>query len=301
MAYSLTRPPGDASFYWLTFALAAVWTTGSLLSGPLHLGRTTWRATAQRPVIIGVSMGLLLGAIFLAGGLAVRSIPAIAEPITRVLEYTNYGPPALIVVIALVNAVAEELFFRGALYTALGRCYPVVISTLLYAAATLATGNPMLAFAGVILGSACGLQRRATGGVLAPILTHVVWGRSWCLGCRRSSASDSSRRQRGTVPDANLTASGFSGSFPWFPEGTMRVSRSVGRSRRLAAVIGVGVGLSAGCGIAAADAGDSEPKGDSAGSAAARHHRGPDAVTAAVNAFPDARLGGGYAIGAGCH
>lgn len=182
MAYSLTRPPGDASFYWLTFALAAVWTAGSLLSGPLHLGRTTWRATAQRPVIIGVSMGLLLGAIFLAGGLAVRSIPAIAEPITRVLEYTNYGPPALIVVIALVNAVAEELFFRGALYTALGRCYPVVISTLLYAAATLATGNPMLAFAGVILGSACGLQRRATGGVLAPILTHVVWGPIMVLG-----------------------------------------------------------------------------------------------------------------------
>lgn len=182
MAYSLTRRPGDATFYFLTLALAAVWTGGSLLSGPLHLGRTTWRDTNRRPVIIGASMGLLLAAAFLAGGLAVRHIPAIADPITRVLEYTGHGSARLIVVIALVNAIAEELFFRGALYTALGRFYPVVISTLLYAAATLATGNPMLAFAGLILGTVCGLQRRATGGVLAPILTHMIWGPLMVLG-----------------------------------------------------------------------------------------------------------------------
>lgn len=182
MAYSLTRPPGDASFYFLTLSLAAVWTVGSLLSGPLHLGRTTWRETAKRPVIVGAVMGLLLGGFFLVGGLVVRSIPAIAEPITRVLEYTNHGPVGLILVIAMVNGVAEELFFRGALYTALGRCYPVAISTVLYAASTLATGNPMLAFAGVILGTVCGLQRRATGGVLAPVLTHLVWGMMMVLG-----------------------------------------------------------------------------------------------------------------------
>jgi membrane protease YdiL (CAAX protease family) len=176
MAYSLTRPPGDASFYLLTMALAVVWTLGSLLSGPLHLGRTTWRTTAKRPVITGAVTGLLVGGVFLLGGLVVRHIPAIAHPITNVLEYTNHGPLLLLVVIAMVNGVAEELFFRGALYTALGGFYPVLISTLLYAAATFATGNPMLAFAGVILGTVCGVQRRATGGVLAPVLTHLVWG-----------------------------------------------------------------------------------------------------------------------------
>lgn len=182
MAYSLTREPGDATFYWLTMALAAVWTGGSLISGPLHLGRTSWGDTAKRPVISGVSMGLLLGVVFLAGGLLVRHIPVIADPITRVLEYTNHGALWIIVVIALVNAVAEELFFRGALYTSLGSFHPVAISTGLYAAATLATGNPMLAFAGLILGTVCGLQRRATGGVLAPILTHVIWGPIMVLG-----------------------------------------------------------------------------------------------------------------------
>jgi hypothetical protein len=33
----------------------------------------------------------------------------------------------------------------------------------------------MLAFAAIILGTVCSLERRATGGVLAPILTHFVW------------------------------------------------------------------------------------------------------------------------------
>lgn len=175
-AYSLNQRPGAASFYWLTLALAAVWAVGSVLSGPLHLGRNTWQDRSTRPVVTGTAVGLLLGAVFLAGGLVVRNIAPVADRISRVLEYTNYGPPLLIVLIALVNGVAEELFFRGALYTALGRFYPVAISTLLYTVAILATGNPMLGFAALVLGTVCALQRRATGGVLAPMLTHLVWG-----------------------------------------------------------------------------------------------------------------------------
>lgn len=176
MAYSLNQPPGAASFYWLTLSLAVVWTVGSLLSGPLHLGRITWHDRATRPVATGAMVGLLLGGVFLVGGLMVRDIPPVADRITRVLEYTNHGPLLLIVVIAVVNGIAEELFFRGALYTALEGFHPVAVSTLLYAVATSATGNPMLGFAALILGTVCGLQRRATGGVLAPVLTHMVWG-----------------------------------------------------------------------------------------------------------------------------
>jgi uncharacterized protein len=84
------------------------------------------------------------------------------------------------VLITVVNGVAEELFFRGALYAAIPR-HPVVVSTLAYTVATLATGNVMLGLAAVLLGLVVGLERRASGGVLAPILTHVTWSTSMLL------------------------------------------------------------------------------------------------------------------------
>jgi membrane protease YdiL (CAAX protease family) len=176
LAVSLNQEPGDPAFYWLTFLLAAIWTAGALLSGPVHLGCISWRGRSQRPVATGLVIGLLMGGAFVVGALIAREIPPIAEFITRVLIFANQGALWLVVVITLVNGVAEELFFRGSLYTALGSRAPVVISTIMYIIATSASGNPMLGFAAIILGTVCALERRATGGVLAPMLTHLIWG-----------------------------------------------------------------------------------------------------------------------------
>ena len=55
------------------------------------------------------------------------------------------------------------------------------VTTVAYAIATLATGNVMLSFAAVLLGVVVGLQRRASGGILAPILTHVTWSLAMLL------------------------------------------------------------------------------------------------------------------------
>ncbi|WP_404825077.1 CPBP family intramembrane glutamic endopeptidase [Mycolicibacterium gadium] len=177
LGYSLTRPPGDASFYWLTLALAAVWAVGALSSGPLHLGCIRFRGRNQRPWITGTVVGLLLGAVFIVGGLIAREIPPVREYITQVLEFADYGPLLLVTFITVINGVAEEMFFRGALYTALGRFHAVLVSTVLYVIATgVATGNPMLGFAAIVLGTVCAFERRITGGVLAPMLTHFFWG-----------------------------------------------------------------------------------------------------------------------------
>jgi membrane protease YdiL (CAAX protease family) len=177
LGYSLTRKPGDSSFYWLTLVLAAVWTLGAFASGPLHLGSVRFRGRNQRPVITGTVVGLVLGGMFLMGGLVAREIPGVREFVTRVLEFANYGPLALVAFVTVVNGLAEELFFRGALYTALGRVYPAVVSTVIYVVAILAsTGNPMLGVAALIVGAVCAWERRATGGVLAPMLTHFFWG-----------------------------------------------------------------------------------------------------------------------------
>jgi CAAX protease family protein len=175
LGLALRRHPGEASFYWLSLALAAVWGLGAFGSGPLHLGGARWRGRNQRPIISGTVIGLLLGGVFVLGGLIARQIPVVAELITRVLHFADQGSWRLTLAVALLGGIAEELFYRGALYTALGRYHPALVSTIVYVAVTLASGNPMLAFAAVILGTVCALERRATGGVLAPILTHFVW------------------------------------------------------------------------------------------------------------------------------
>jgi membrane protease YdiL (CAAX protease family) len=176
LGYSLTRQPGDESFFWLTLALAAVWAVGAFASGPLHLGCVRFRGRNQRPVITGTVVGLVLGAVFLVGGLVTREIDDVREFVTRVLDFANHGPLVLVAFITVINGLAEELFFRGAVYSALGKAYPAVVSTVIYVVTILATGNPMLAFAGVVVGSVCAWERRATGGVLAPMLTHFFWG-----------------------------------------------------------------------------------------------------------------------------
>jgi len=175
LGMALRRHPGEPSFYWWSLALAGVWALGAVASGPLHLGGARWRGRNQRPVISGTVIGLLLGGVFVVGGLIARQIPVVAELITRVLHYTDQGSWRLTMAIALLGAIAEEMFYRGALYTALGRHHPLLISTVVYVIATLASGNVMLGFAAIFLGTVCAIERRATGGVLAPILTHFVW------------------------------------------------------------------------------------------------------------------------------
>ncbi|GGL05994.1 CPBP family intramembrane glutamic endopeptidase [Mangrovihabitans endophyticus] len=175
LGYSLSIAPGDALFYVMTIAVAAVWIVGSLLSGPLHLGRIAFRGHLRRPVATPIGTGLLIGAVFVLGALVVQHLPPLRDYADSVLDHARYGALLLITAVTLLNGVAEEIFFRGALFAAIGRRHPVLLSTIAYGLATVATANPMLVFAAVVLGTVLGLQRRASGGILAPVLTHVTW------------------------------------------------------------------------------------------------------------------------------
>ncbi|ROZ98269.1 CPBP family intramembrane glutamic endopeptidase [Gordonia sp. OPL2] len=178
LGFSLTAEPGDSSFYPLTVALAATWLVGGFLSGPIHVGRFAFRGTPSTAgtASLGIAVGVLVGAAFVVGAFITREIPALAGLVTDVLAFRDAGSLVAVTVITLGNGVAEEIFFRGAVYSAAQRLHPVVISTVLYTFATLASGNVMLGFAAIILGWVCAILRRSTDGVLAPICTHVVWG-----------------------------------------------------------------------------------------------------------------------------
>jgi uncharacterized protein len=175
LGLSFSVEQGDPAFYPLTFALAVTWTLGSLLSGQLHLGHILLGGRLRRPIVTPIAVGLLLAALFVLGALVVRTIPSLVRLSEDVLGYARLGNLWIIVMITLINGVAEELFFRGALFAAIGVRHAVLISTVLYASTTIAGGNPLLVFTAAVLGTVVALQRRASGGILAPILTHITW------------------------------------------------------------------------------------------------------------------------------
>lgn len=119
-------------------------------------------------------LGLVLAGIFTLGALVVRELPYLGDRVAGVLDYAGSGSLVVLVAVTALNGVAEELFFRGALYAAVP-WRPVLWTTLGYTLVTLAAGNVMLGFAAAVLGAVVGLERRASGGVLAPILTHISW------------------------------------------------------------------------------------------------------------------------------
>lgn len=183
LGLSLRIEPGSRWFYACTFGLAAVWAVGALASGRLHLGRIAFRDRHTRPVLTPIAIGALLAGVFVLGALLVVRVDLLnplEDQVVSVVDYADQGSLPILVVITAVNGIAEELFFRGAAYAAIPR-FPVLWTTLAYAVATLATGNVMLSFAAVLLGLVCGLERRASGGVLGPILTHCTWSLTMLL------------------------------------------------------------------------------------------------------------------------
>jgi CAAX protease family protein len=175
LGFSLATAPGNPAFYALTLAVAVTWIVGGIVSGPLHLGYVPFRGTLRRPIVTPVAVGLAAAAVFVLGALVVRDIAPLRDYVVNVLEHARKGSLVLITAVTLINGAAEEIFFRGALFAAIGRRYPVAISTVIYACVTVATGNPMLVFAAGTLGAVLGLQRRASGGILAPMITHLTW------------------------------------------------------------------------------------------------------------------------------
>ena len=177
LGISLSTQADSPQFYLLTMGLAGTWAAGALSSGPLPLNMTQGREDGRRhpvvvmPVLTGAAaFGLFYGAAQLA-----RHIPPLNRAIGSVLRYADDGSAPLVLLTACANAVAEELFFRGALWSLVQNSYPLAKTTLAYAATTAATRNPALVLAGTATSVLFGLQRRTSGGILAPALTHLTW------------------------------------------------------------------------------------------------------------------------------
>jgi uncharacterized protein len=167
---------GSARFYVLTAGLAGTWAGGALGAGPIPWRGDGWRTrpggAARSLIVVPVATGAATFAVFYGAARVARRHRTLRRAIASVLGYVDAGSTPLVVLIASGSAVAEELFFRGALWSG---PHPLRTSTLAYAASTAATGNPALVLAGLITSVVFGWQRDATGGVLAPAITHLTW------------------------------------------------------------------------------------------------------------------------------
>ena len=127
LAATLRVPRGSAWFTVLGLLVAATWTVGSFVSGPIPLQPdrdVSWR-TCLEPVVCGVAA---FGA-FLAAYLVARHLPLLGSALDGVLATADAGPTALVLLVALVNGAGEELFFRGALHAALEPHRPALAGT----------------------------------------------------------------------------------------------------------------------------------------------------------------------------
>ncbi len=173
---SFAAKAGSARFYLLTAGLAGTWTGSALGAGPIPWCGDDWRkrpgSAAQALILIPVVTGAATFAAFYGAALVARRFRTLRRAIASVLLYAEAGPVPLVILIASGSGVAEELFFRGALWSG---PRPLRTTTLAYTASTAATGNPALVLAGLITSLIFGWQRDRTGGVLAPAVTHVTW------------------------------------------------------------------------------------------------------------------------------
>ncbi|MGC3993455.1 MAG: CPBP family intramembrane metalloprotease [Propionicimonas sp.] len=178
LALTLRVPAGDPAFYGATLALGATWIIGGLLSGKLHLGTlpgTTGPRGTRGVVLQGVALGALLLALFLAGAALVAPVQVLREPLVALLDHARYGGLPIVAALTALVAIGEEIFFRGALYAAVGDRQALLVTTLVYALTTIPSGMPLMVIAAALLGVVAGLQRRITGGVLGGVVTHLIW------------------------------------------------------------------------------------------------------------------------------
>ncbi|UGT44129.1 CPBP family intramembrane metalloprotease [Nocardia yamanashiensis] len=164
---SLSARPDSRAFYGLSLATAATWAVSGTVLGPPRLGNKSGALFALP--IGGAAFGVFYGCALVA-----RRIPTLSRAIADVLRYADEAPSDRTLFIALVSGAGEELFFRGPVYDVAGT-HPVAVSTGVYCLTTTATRNPALVLASAVMGTLFALQRQATGGVVAPLLTHLTW------------------------------------------------------------------------------------------------------------------------------
>ncbi len=168
---------------WITFAVAgAVIAIAAIAAGavPAALLRPSVRTIAA-----GIAGGLCMVGLTHAGyALVTPRMPAAAAASTELfalLRVSGFAVTLRAVLIVLI-ATCEEIMFRGTMPAArdpgkIDRRDLLIVTAfaLLYAAATVTLGSPLLVLVAFLCGMAWGIMRIASASLVVPIIAHVVW------------------------------------------------------------------------------------------------------------------------------
>ncbi|MEO6953010.1 MAG: CPBP family intramembrane glutamic endopeptidase [Polyangia bacterium] len=161
--------------------IAVVLASVCLLTG--RSTRSLWPAT-RRAWLVGLGAGLVGGVLMTLAtyGLydpVVKLAPMFFHDVTHL--YGVFAKlPAWVATLILVPVIfSEELVWRGVVQTTLGKSLSAPtaagVAALLYAAAHAPAGSPVLLLAALGCGIVWSALRGLTGGLVAPIVAHLVW------------------------------------------------------------------------------------------------------------------------------
>jgi membrane protease YdiL (CAAX protease family) len=177
---------------WLAAAAGAgrvgIWQSlGSVavLAGALLLavdGAALWprlRPTAAQLLVGAVAGAVMAGLTHALYGPATRLVPAVLPATARLYAaFRSLSPPASALVLLPV-VTGEELVWRGLVHATLARrlgpLATVVAGALVYALAHGPVGSLLLVVTALACGLVWGGLRAATGGLVASLVSHLVW------------------------------------------------------------------------------------------------------------------------------
>ncbi len=162
---------GSTAFYAAGFALAATWVVAYALAPSVH--RTGRRRAVD--IAAGLCVGSFMFGVFIVGAWALRRINFLGDAVDELLDAADSSATMWVLTLAGVNAVAEELFFRGTLIDAVRRRFAVAAGVVPYVLTTVPSGNVALILAAAVMGAVFTALRLRTGALTASIATHLSW------------------------------------------------------------------------------------------------------------------------------
>jgi hypothetical protein len=163
---------GQRLFWPRAAAAGAVIATYAVAAGPDRIGRLFTHGSWPVEAALGVGSGAALYVIFWIGQ---KMLVLVARPLAVEVQdlYAVRGAtrPATMVAVLTVAASGEELFFRGLLEARIG----FVLALAVYGAVHIWERKIILILAALAGGAWWGALFSLTGGLVAPIVSHLVW------------------------------------------------------------------------------------------------------------------------------